>query len=256
MKERGAKIPVLTAYSYHMARLLDSAGIPLLLVGDSGAMVEGGSANTLPATVEEMLLYTRAVVRGSECAFVVSDMPFGSYQVSIEEALGNACRFIKEGGAEAVKVEGGIRSAPVIKAIVGIDVPVMAHVGLTPQSIHAMGGYKVQGVSGEQATVIIEDARAVEEAGAFAVVLEGIPADLAREITAMLDIPTIGIGAGPCCDGQVLVVNDMLGLTAGTKLPRFVKRYADLDKVITRSVERYIEDVERGSFPGRKHSYR
>jgi 3-methyl-2-oxobutanoate hydroxymethyltransferase len=132
----------------------------------------------------------------------------------------------------------------------------MAHVGLTPQSIHAMGGYKVQGVSGEQATVIIEDARAVEEAGAFAVVLEGIPADLAREITAMLDIPTIGIGAGPCCDGQVLVVNDMLGLTAGTKLPRFVKRYADLDKVITRSVERYIEDVERGSFPGRKHSYR
>ncbi len=256
MKQDGKKIPVLTAYSYQMARLLDLAGIPVLLVGDSGAMVEAGSSNTLPATVEEMLLYTRSVVRGSRCAFVVSDMPFASYQVSVEEALRNACRFVKEAGAEAVKVEGGTKTAPVIKAIVDIDVPVMGHVGLTPQSIHRMGGYKVQGVTGEQATVIIEDARAVEEAGAFAIVLEGIPADLAREITAMLDIPTIGIGAGPCCDGQVLVVNDMLGLTAGGSLPRFVKRYAELDKVITHSVERYIDDVEKGRFPGKKHSYR
>ena len=256
MKESGKKIAVLTAYSYQMARLLDSAGIPLLLVGDSAAMVEAGSKNTLPATVEEMLLYTRSVVRGSESAFVVSDMPFASYQVSIDWARRNACRFIKEAGAEGVKVEGGKRAAPVIQAIVDIDVPVMGHVGLTPQSVHRMGGYKLQGVTGEQATVVIEDAMAVEEAGAFAVVLEGIPADLAREITAMLDIPTIGIGAGPCCDGQVLVVNDMLGLTAGKSLPRFVKRYADLDSVITRSAERYMDDVKKGRFPGKKHSYR
>ncbi len=255
MKKRGVKIPVLTASGYQIARLLDSAGIPLLLVGDSAAMVEGGSATTLPATVEEMLLYTRSVVRGTARAFVVADMPFASYQISLTGARRNACRFIKEAGAEAVKVEGGRRTAEVIKAIVDIDIPVMGHVGLTPQSVHRMGGYRVQGVTGEQATVVIEDAMAVEEAGAFAVVLEGIPADLAREITAMLSIPTIGIGAGPCCDGQVLVINDMLGLTAGDKLPKFVKRYADLDKVITRSVECYMDDVAKGRFPGKKHSY-
>ena len=254
MKE-SRKIAVLTAYSYQVARLLDSAGIDVLLVGDSAAMVEGGSGNTLPATVEEMLLYTRSVARGAKRAMVVSDMPFASYQVSIEEARRNACRFIKEAGAEAVKVEGGKRAAPVIRALSDIDVPVMGHVGLTPQSVHRMGGYKVQGVTPEQATVVIEDAMAVEEAGAFSVVLEGIPEKLAGEITAMLSIPTIGIGAGPRCDGQVLVVNDMLGLTAGDKPPRFVKRYADLDKVITSSAKRYIGDVAKGRFPGKKHSY-
>ncbi len=255
MKESGVKIAVLTASSYQVARLLDSVGIPLLLVGDSAAMVEGGAATTLPATVEQMLLYTSSVVSGVSRALVVSDMPFASYQISLTEARRNACRFIKEAGAEAVKVEGGRRTAPVIKAIVDIDVPVMAHVGLTPQSVHSMGGYRVQGVTGEQATVVIEDAMAVEEAGAFAVVLEGIPAKLAAKITDMLSIPTIGIGAGPCCDGQVLVVNDMLGLTGGDKLPKFVKRYTDLDKIITRSVERYMDDVVKGRFPGKKHSY-
>jgi 3-methyl-2-oxobutanoate hydroxymethyltransferase len=255
MKANGKLIPVLTAYNFPMARLLDEAGIPMLIVGDSAAMVEAGSESTLPVTMDEMVWYTRAVVRGRSRAFVVSDMPFASYQVSMDTARRNACRLVKEAGAEAVKVEGGRRTAGTIKAIVDVDVPVMGHIGLTPQSIHRMGGFRVQGRTRAQAEVIIEDAGAVEEAGAFAVVLEGIPAGLAREITDMLAIPTIGIGAGPHCDGQVLVVNDMLGLDTGGRTPRFVKRYADVSKIITRSVKRYIKDVEQARFPQKKHSY-
>jgi 3-methyl-2-oxobutanoate hydroxymethyltransferase len=255
MKRDGKKIPVLTAYTFTIARILDRAGIPVLLVGDSVGMVEAGYETTLPVTVDEMVYHTRAVANGRTRALVVSDMPFLSYQVSPEEAKRNAGRLVKEAGAEAVKVEGGVRSADVIKAITDMDIPVMAHIGLTPQSVHRMGGYKVQGKVKEDAEVLLTDARAVEEAGAFSVVLEGIPSGLARKITEALSIPTIGIGAGPHTDGQVLVVNDMLGLKSDGPDPKFVKKYADLRKVITSSVEEYIKDVEEGKFPARKHTY-
>jgi len=201
-----------------------------------------------------MVYHTRAVVRGRTNALVVADMPFGSYQTSIDDARRNAVRLVKEGGAEAVKLEGGTRMAGVIKAITDMDVPVMGHIGLTPQSIHRMGGYKVQGKSRSDAELIMEDAVAVEEAGAFAVALEGIPAQLAKEITGRLSIPTIGIGAGPHCDGQVLVVNDMLGLS-GQKVPRFVKRYADLRNLIFLAATEYIKDVVEERFPSKEHSY-
>ncbi|MEE9613946.1 MAG: 3-methyl-2-oxobutanoate hydroxymethyltransferase [Thermodesulfobacteriota bacterium] len=257
MKREGRKIPVLTAYTFSVAHVLDRAGVPVLLVGDSVGMVEAGYDTTLPVTIEEMVYHTRSVARGSERALVVSDMPFLSYQVSAEDARRNAGRLVKEGGAEAVKVEGGVRTAEAIGAIASMDVPVMAHIGLTPQSVHRMGGYKVQGrgEGGGSGKEILRDARAVEEAGAFAIVLEAIPAVLAKEITSTLSIPTIGIGAGPDCDGQVLVVNDMLGLASGKELPRFVKKYADLEGVITKAVGDYMEDVEKGRFPTKEHSY-
>jgi 3-methyl-2-oxobutanoate hydroxymethyltransferase len=255
MKGGEEKIPVLTAYNFSMAGILDAAGIPLFIVGDSVGMVEGGMSTTLPVTVDEIVYHTRAVARAAARALVVSDMPFGSYQVSYTEAKKNAARLVKEGGAEAVKLEGGDRYAGTIKAVVDMDVPVMGHIGLTPQSVHRMGGYKVQGRSREDAERLISDAKAVEEAGAFSIVLEGIPTRLAKEITSTLTIPTIGIGAGPHCDGQVLVVNDMLGLNAGAKMPSFVKKYADLESVITRSVKEYIKDVRTGRFPTRRHSY-
>lgn len=255
MREQGRKIPVLTAYGYSMAGLLDAAGIPVFIVGDSAGMVEAGYDNTLPVTVDEMIYHTRAVARAARRAFVVADMPFGSYQASVDDACRTAVRLVKEGGAEAVKLEGGMHSAKAIRAITAMDVPVMGHIGLTPQSVHRMGGFKVQGRSEAEAEVLIEDARAVEEAGAFSVVLEGIPATLAAKITAMLKIPTIGIGAGPRCDGQVLVVNDMLGLDTGAKGPKFVKKYADLGKAVTVAVKAYIKDVEGGKFPTKKHSY-
>lgn len=256
MKGAAAKIPVLTAYDFTMARILDSAGIPVIMVGDSAGMVAGGHETTLPVTMEEMVYHTRAVSKGVERAMVVGDMPFASYQISVEEAKKNAARLVKEGGAEAVKLEGGKRSFETIKAIVDMGIPVMGHIGLTPQSVHTFGGYKVQGREGERAREIMEDARAVEEAGAFSIVLEAVPAPLAGEITAALKIPTIGIGAGPLCDGQVLVVNDMLGLTTGMKTPRFVKRYADLKRAITRAVKRYIKEVEERKFPEEEHSYK
>lgn len=256
MKDEGKKIPVLTAYSYPLAKLLDRAGIPLIMVGDSVGMVEAGYDTTLPVTVDEMIYHTRAVVRGAGSALVVSDMPFASYQVSIEEAKRNAARIVKETGCGAVKLEGGRRSAEVIRALVDMGIPVMGHVGLTPQSVHAMGGYKVQGKSTEAAEIIAGDAGAVEDAGAFSVVLEGLPAGLAGEITAALRIPTIGIGAGPECDGQVLVVNDMLSLDPDFKPPKFVKFYANLSGIIEDAVREYKKEVEEGTFPSKAQSYR
>lgn len=255
MKADGRKIPVLTAYNFPIARLLGSAGVPMIIVGDSAGMVEAGYETTLPVTVDEMIYHTRSVARGALEALIVSDMPFGSYQTSVSDARRNAARLIKEGLSGAVKVEGGVRTARTIKALFGMDIPVMGHVGLTPQSVHRMGGYKVQGRSAKDADVIIEDAKAVEEAGAFSIVLEGIPSELAKEITGALSIPTIGIGAGPHCDGQVLVVNDMLGLNKGPRQPKFVKPYADLDGVILKAVREYIKDVEDGVYPDKDHSY-
>lgn len=256
MKAEGEKIPVLTAYSYPIARLLDEAGVPVIMVGDSVGMVEAGHDTTLPVTVDEIVYHTRAAARGAARALVVADMPFASYQISVEGARLNAARLVKEGGAGAVKLEGGRRSAAVIRAIVEMGVPVMAHVGLTPQSVHNMGGYRVQGRTAEAADAVAADARAVEEAGAFSVVLEGVPADLAARITKASAIPTIGIGAGPGCDGQVLVVNDMLGLNPGSRPPRFVKEYADLKKTVTGAVAEYIREVKEGTFPDEEHTYR
>ncbi|MDX9710494.1 MAG: 3-methyl-2-oxobutanoate hydroxymethyltransferase, partial [Trichloromonas sp.] len=226
MKVEGEKITVLTAYDYPFARLMDLAGIDMILVGDSVGTVVAGYDNTLPVTLEEMLYHTRAVVRGTSSALVVTDMPFLSYQVDLAEARRNAGRLIKEGGAQAVKLEGGENIAATIRAIVDMDIPVVGHIGLTPQSIHRMGGFRVQGKEDLQARQLLADARAVEQAGAFALVLEGIPAPLAREITETVSIPTIGIGAGVHCDGQVLVIHDILGLCEKYS-PKFVKRFAD-----------------------------
>ncbi len=255
MKDEGRKIPALTAYGFAMAGILDAAGIPLFIVGDSVGMVEAGSRTTLPVTVDEMVYHTRAVARAAAHALVVSDMPFGSYQTSVNDACATAARLVKEGMAEAVKLEGGVRSVDAIRAISDMDVPVMGHIGLTPQSVHRMGGFRVQGRDASQAEVLMEDARAVESAGAFAIVLEGMPAAVAKKITAELKIPTIGIGAGPHCDGQVLVVNDMLNLSADGVSPKFVKKYADLRKTVSSAVRDYMKDVEKGKFPSKRHSY-
>lgn len=254
MKERREKITMLTAYDAPFARILDEAGVDILLVGDSVGSVVAGYPNTLPVTVEEMIYHTRAVVRGTTRALVVIDMPFMSYQVSIEDAKRNAGRMIKESGAEAIKLEGGANVKEVIKTLVTIDIPVMGHIGLTPQSIHQMGGYKVQGKMEEQRRKILEDALAVEEAGAFSLVLECIPVELAQEITEQLSIPTIGIGAGVHCDGQVLVIHDLLGLL-GDFRPKFVKRYVDLISVISQAVGTYITEVREGAFPSDEQSF-
>jgi len=254
MKHRGEKITVLTAYDYSFARILDEAGIDILLVGDSLGSVIQGQESTLPVTLNEMIYHTRAVVRGRGRALVVADMPFLSFQVSVEEAKRNAGRFLQEAGAEAVKVEGGAVILRTIEAIVQMGVPVMGHVGLTPQSIHRFGGYRVQGREEVQREAIMRDALAVEEAGAFAIVLEGIPESLAGEITHRLSIPTIGIGAGVNCDGQVLVVHDMLGLF-DMYTPKFVKRYADLKTVMTSAVKEFIGEVREGKFPDEQHSF-
>ncbi len=254
MKERREKITMLTAYDTPFARILDEAGVDILLVGDSVGSVVAGYPNTLPVTVEEMIYHTRAVVRGTTRALVVIDMPFMSYQVSIEDAKRNAGRMIKESGAEAIKLEGGANVKEVIKTLVTIDIPVMGHIGLTPQSIHQMGGYKVQGKMEEQRRKILEDALAVEEAGAFSLVLECIPVELAQEITEQLSIPTIGIGAGVHCDGQVLVIHDLLGLL-GDFRPKFVKRYVDLISVISQAVGTYITEVREGAFPSDEQSF-
>lgn len=254
MKAAGEKIAVLTAYDYSFARVLDGAGIDILLVGDSVGAVIQGQESTLPVTLEEMIYHTRIVARGRKRALLVGDMPFLSYQVSLEEAKRNAGRFLSEGGAEAVKVEGGVPVRKTIEAIVEMGIPVMGHVGLTPQSIHRFGGYKVQGKEKEARAKIMEDALAVEAGGAFSIVLEGIPLDLAREITERLSIPTIGIGAGPHCDGQVLVVYDMLGLF-DAYTPKFVKRYADLKGIMGEAVQRFIAEVREKSFPDDEHSF-
>lgn len=254
MKHAGEKITMLTCYDYPSALIMDSCGIDIMLVGDSVGVVFAGYENTLPVTMEEMLYHTRAVVRSNPKALVVTDMPFMSYQVSIDDARFNAGRMLKDGGAAAVKIEGGVNVAATIEALVAIDIPVVGHIGLTPQSIHRMGGYRVQGKQQEQADRIIEDAVAVEEAGAFAIVLEGMPRSLASRITERLTIPTIGIGAGPCCDGQVLVIHDILGLCEKYS-PKFVKKYADARALISAAVSAYIGDVKSGAFPMDEHSF-
>ncbi|MEK6724944.1 MAG: 3-methyl-2-oxobutanoate hydroxymethyltransferase [Deltaproteobacteria bacterium] len=253
MKDEGRNITMLTAYDYPFARILDSAGVDILLVGDSSGSVVAGHENTLPVTMDEVIYHTRAVARGRKKALLVSDMPFMSYQVSIPDARFNAGRFLKEGRAEAVKIEGGSQMKDTIKALVDIDIPVMGHIGLTPQSIHRMGGYRIQGRKEGQAEALMADALAVQEAGAFAVVLEGIPSTVAERITRELRIPTIGIGAGPHCSGQVLVIHDLLGLS-GRKL-KFIRQYVDIEKVISEAVGRYLEDVRSGDFPSEEESF-
>jgi len=248
------KITCLTAYDYPTARLLDEAGIEVLLVGDSLGMVMLGHETTLSVTVDEMLHHTRAVRRGTKRALVVADMPFGSYHSDLGESVRNAVRFVKEAGAEAVKVEGGERRLELIVRLTESEIPVMGHVGLTPQSLHAMGGFKVQGKTPDAAEQLVRDARAVEAAGAFAIVLEGIPRELAALITRELRIPTIGIGAGSECDGQILVIHDLLGLSFSPQ-PKFARQYTNLSEVISSAVREYCTDVRRGSFPSDAESY-
>lgn len=258
LKTAGQKITALTAYDYPFARILDGCGIDVLLVGDSVSTVVQGMDTTLPVSMDEMVYHCKLVTRARPRALVVGDLPFLSYQVGVCAAIANAGRLLKEGGVEAVKLEGGVNIARVMKAIVNVDIPVMAHIGLTPQSVHRMGGFKVQGKkSGRQPGArerLIEDAQAVADAGAFAVVLEGVPMDLAHEITETLPIPTIGIGAGPYCDGQILVIHDILGLSE-RYAPKFAKRYADLQGVISQAVNTYISEVRGGAFPADAQSF-
>jgi 3-methyl-2-oxobutanoate hydroxymethyltransferase len=253
-KCKGEPFTMLTAYDFTFARIFDAAGIDLLLVGDSLGNVVQGFDTTLPVTLDEVIYHTRLVARGAQRSLVVADMPFGSYQVGPEDAVRSAIRFLKEAGAHAVKLEGGALVAESIERIVRAQVPVMGHVGLTPQSVHAMGGYRVQGRGESGRARVIEDALAVQEAGAFAVVLEGIPADLGREISQTLRIPTIGIGAGPDCDGQVLVMHDLLGL--GDSPPSFVKQYAPLGALAGEAARAFAEEVVNRKFPDSMHSYR
>jgi 3-methyl-2-oxobutanoate hydroxymethyltransferase len=252
--ENFKKIVCLTAYDYPTARLLDEAGVDVILVGDSLAMVVLGHDSTLPVTIDEMLHHTRAVRRGTKHALVVADMPFGSYHADTAESLRNAVRFVKEAGAEAVKVEGGERRLELIARLTEAEIPVMGHVGLTPQSVNALGGYRVQGKTVDSAEQLLRDARSVEAAGAFAVVLEAVPRELATQITRELRIPTIGIGAGPDCDGQILVVHDLLGLTF-EQTPKFARKYANVGEIVSNAVREYAADVRTGNFPSDNESY-
>jgi 3-methyl-2-oxobutanoate hydroxymethyltransferase len=252
--ENSKKIVCLTAYDYPTARLLDEAGVDVILVGDSVAMVALGYDSTLPVTLDEMLHHARAVRRGTKRALLVADMPFGSYHSETAESLRNAVRFVKEASVEAVKVEGGERRLELIARLTEAEIPVMGHVGLTPQSVNALGGYRVQGKTTDSAEQLLRDARAVEAAGAFAVVLEAVPRELAAQITRELRIPTIGIGAGPDCDGQILVVHDLLGLTFD-QTPKFARRYANVGEAIANAVRGYCEDVRKGNFPSDSESY-
>jgi 3-methyl-2-oxobutanoate hydroxymethyltransferase len=252
-KERGEKWPMITAYDALTAGLFDAAGIPVMLVGDSAAMVVYGHDSTIPVTVDELIPLVAAVVRGSQRAMVVADLPFGSYQESPQQALRTAIRFMKEAGAHAVKLEGGERVLPHVELLTASGIPVMAHLGLTPQSVHQFGGYKVQG-RGEAGQRLILDAKHMEKAGAFATVLEVVPADLADAVTRAISIPTIGIGAGSHTDAQVLVWQDMAGLTPG-KPPKFVKQYADLRSVLTGAVQTWADEVVNGQYPGPEHQY-
>jgi 3-methyl-2-oxobutanoate hydroxymethyltransferase len=253
-KARGEKIAMITAYDATFARLLDEAGADILLVGDSLGMVVQGHENTLPVTVDEMIYHCRAVARGARRAQIVGDMPFMSYQESLEQGVRNAGRLMKEGGCHAVKLEGGAQHAALVARLVATGIPVMGHLGLTPQSVHQLGGFKIQGREEGAAERLIADARALEAAGAYAIVLEGLPAEVAAAVTAALTIPTIGIGAGDGCDGQVLVIYDLLGLDERFK-PRFVRRYADLSTTIKDACGRYISDVRSGAFPGPAESF-
>lgn len=254
MKKRGERITMITAYDATFARMFDEAGADILLVGDSLGMVVQGLDTTLPVTVDEVIYHCRAVARGTQHAHIVGDMPFLSHQVSPEQALTNAGRFLSEGGAHSVKLEGGQSAAPTIARLVAAGIPVMGHVGLTPQSVHAMGGFRVQGKTQDAAERVIADARAVADAGAFALVLEGVPNDLAAKVTAELSIPTIGIGAGPDCDGQVLVSYDLLGLTPNLR-PKFVKRYAEFFDAGKAAMSAYREEVRSGAFPAPEHTF-
>jgi 3-methyl-2-oxobutanoate hydroxymethyltransferase len=253
MKQRGEKIAMLTAYDYATARIVDEASIPLILVGDSLGMVVLGYDSTIPVTMDIMLHHTRAVARAVKNAIVIGDMPFMSYQVSAEKALENAARFMQEGGAQAVKLEGGVSVAATVKRIVDCGIPVMGHIGLTPQSIHQLGGFKAQGKTLEAARKLIQDALALEEAGAFAVVLETMPSELSQLISRQLSIPTIGIGAGAGCDGQVQVISDMLGLFTDF-VPKHVKQYAHMADVMSGAIEQYAQEVKSGAFPTSKES--
>jgi 3-methyl-2-oxobutanoate hydroxymethyltransferase len=253
-KDEGRRFAVITAYDFLSARILDEAGIPILLVGDSLGNVVLGYPTTLPVTMDDVLHHARAVSRGARQALLVGDMPFMSYQVSTEQAIANAGRLMQEAGMHAVKLEGGGPVIETTRRLTEIGIPVMGHLGLTPQSVHAMGGFKVQGKTDAQAARIAADARALEQAGAFSIVLEGVPSKLAADITRSLRIPTIGIGAGPGTDAQVLVFHDMMGITSG-KAPKFVKRYANLAEEISRAATAYAEDVRSGGFPGPEHEY-
>ena len=254
MKQRGEKIAMLTAYDYSMARLLDSAGIDVLLVGDSASNVMAGHETTLPITLDQMIYHASSVIRAVNRALVVVDIPFGSYQGNSSEALRSTIRIMKESGGNAVKMEGGEEILESVKRILSAGVPVMGHLGLTPQSIFKFGTYSVRAKEEAEAEKLIQDAKLLQEVGCFAIVLEKIPAALAKTVSDQLDIPTIGIGAGPHVDGQVLVTHDMLGITHEFK-PRFLRRYADLDKVVNEAVSRYIEDVKAHDFPNEKESY-
>ena len=252
-KARGEKWAMLTAYDTYAAAVFEEAGIPVLLVGDSAGNVVLGHTSTVPVTVEDLLLMTKAVTRSTRRALVVADLPFGSYEVSAEQAFATAVRMMKEGGAQAVKLEGGARVAPQIRKLTENGIPVMAHVGFTPQSEHALGGFRVQG-RGTGAEQLVADARAVQDAGAFAVVMEMVPAEIAGQVTKELAIPTIGIGAGVDCDAQVLVWPDMAGLTSG-RVPKFVKKYADLRAQLLAAAQEYATEVREGAFPGPEHSF-
>jgi 3-methyl-2-oxobutanoate hydroxymethyltransferase len=253
-KQRREPITCLTAYDYASARLVDEAGIDMILVGDSLAMVVLGYETTLPVTLDEMLHHTRAVRRAARRSLLIADMPYASYHVSEEEAVRNAARFVKEAGAEAVKIEGGEKRAALVQRLRDAEIPVMGHIGLTPQSVHRMGGFKVQGKSLAAIEQLMRDAVALNGAGVFSIVLEGIPREVAAMITAEVSVPTIGIGAGPDCDGQVLVLHDLLGLTFSTP-PKFVRQYADLRTTISGAVHAFKEDVETGAYPGEDESY-
>jgi 3-methyl-2-oxobutanoate hydroxymethyltransferase len=250
-KERGTRLTMLTAYDCTMARLLDAAGVDALLVGDSLGMVVQGQPDSLAVTLDEMIYHTKIVVRGVRRALVIADLPFMSYQVSPQQAVENAGRLIKEGGAHAVKLEGGIRSAAAITAISAADIPVMGHIGLTPQSVRRLGGFKVQ----RDAERLLDDAKAIEAAGVFGMVVECVPTEIGKRITAAVKVPTIGIGAGSGCDGQVLVTPDLLGLFDEIR-PRFVKQYADLGKAVKQAAEEYCREVRDGTFPGPEHSFK
>jgi 3-methyl-2-oxobutanoate hydroxymethyltransferase len=253
-KDEHRRFAMVTSYDYLSARILDEAGIPILLVGDSLAMVMLGYSTTLPVTLDEMIHHAKAVARGSRQALLVGDLPFMSYHVSIEQAIASAGRFLQEGGMHAVKLEGGGRSVEITRRLTDLGIPVMGHLGLTPQFIHQMGGFKVQGKSQAQAARILADAKELERAGAFSIVLEGVPGELASRVTQALRIPTIGIGAGAGTDGQVLVYHDLLGLTTG-KVPKFVKRYANLAEEIGNAVQRFAREVASGEFPAPEHEY-
>ncbi len=254
-KDAGPAIAMVTAYDYTMARLMDEAGVDAILVGDSLGMVIQGLSTTLPVTVEEICYHGRAVARAAGRAHLVGDMPFMSYQVSIERAIESAGKLVKDGAFEAVKLEGGEEIAEHVRRIVRAGVPVMGHVGLQPQSVHAMGGYKLQGRGSEAAAKIVADARALEDAGVYSIVLEAIPPDVARQVTAAVGVPTIGIGAGDACDGQVLVCTDLLGMSRG-HAPKFAKRFAEIGDAIVGAAERYVAEVRSGAFPAAEHTFK